>query len=455
MKAESPRESSVAWCCSSITQYFPKINIPEPPKPPEPPPATEPERPVGPEFATLSEIGSPVNLSHNPEGFRGWAGPKIYIYKGKLVVTYLGVVNGRTARWLIEYDGSNWSRPREMLNGTPVIKNDKVYMLSPVRYVEKSEDLIGGGAAGVVINMVDDDFKVTKSITVDKTPTSNDVDQNPKSAGVIDSQGNLHVIWERDTKTATDIYYTKFNGKNFSEPVSVSNSPEIGSVNPTVAVDGRDIIYVFWGEFSEGMYVGDVDIYYSFLEDGVWSEPKNINNAEDSMEYMAIPFGNDMGVHAFYMAILKTEPGPTSHLIIDRDEIIRDQKINFGFGDIDLVFEGDGVHAVYGGAGPVEGGGEMTAKGYVYYNYYDGEEWGAGKGVDILPKEFVDNAELWKIDVSSIGSDQQAKIILENGEKDLLREIHLDAVMKDGLIYAVFEYNQYGTYDAYLVTLKK
>ncbi len=109
-----------------------------------------------------------MNLSHNPEGFRGWAGPKIFIYKGKLIVTYLGVVNDRTARWLIEYDGSNWSRPREMLNGTPVIKNDKVYMLSPVRYVEKSEDLIGGGAAGVVINMVDDDFKVTKSITVER-----------------------------------------------------------------------------------------------------------------------------------------------------------------------------------------------------------------------------------------------------------------------------------------------
>ncbi len=181
---------------------------------------------------------------------------------------------------------------------------------------------------------------------------------------MIDSQGNLHVIWERDTKTATDIYYTKFNGKNFSEPVSVSNSPEIGSVNPTVAIDGRDIIYVFWGECTEGMYGGDIDIYYSFLEDGVWSEPKNISNTEDSMEYMAIPFGSDIGIHAFYMAILKTEPGSTSHLIIDRGEIIKDQKINFGFGDIDLVFKGDGVHAVYGRAGPVEGGEEMTVKGY-------------------------------------------------------------------------------------------
>lgn len=202
------------------------------------------------------------------------------------------------------------------------------------------------------------------------------------------------------------------------------------------------------------MYGGDIDIYYSFMEGGNWSEPKNLSNNDDWMEYMALPFGNSE-VHAFYMPILKLEPGQTREVIINKDKIISDQKINFGFGDIDLIYDGEGINAVYGGAGPVEGEEEMTAKGYVYYNYYDGKEWGAGSGVDILPKEFVDNAELWKIDVSSVGSNQQAKVILENGEKDLLREIHPYAVYKDGIIHVVFEYNQKGTYDAYYMAIKR
>ena len=433
--------------CSQIAQYFPKIEIPEPPKPPEPPPVTEPERPTGPNFATLSEISPPINLSHNPEGFRGWAWPRIFKFMDKLIVTYWGVVEGKTSRWLIEFDGSNWSKPREILNGNLIINNDKAYILSPFGEVEN-------GAYGLVINIVDDNFNVTKSITVDKTATSHDVDQNPKSVGLIDSQGNLHIIWERDTKTATDMYYTKFDGEKFTEPVSVSKSAEIGSVNPSIAIDNNDTFYVFWGEFTEGMYGGDIDIYCSFLEGDIWSEPKNLSNSDDWMEFMAMSFGNSE-VHAFYMPVSKLEPGQTREVVINKDKITCDQKINFGFGDIDLIYEGEGIHAVYGGAGPVEGEEEMTAKGYVYYNYYDGKEWGAGRGVDILPKEFVDNAELWKIDVSSVSSNQQAKVILENGEKDLLRELHPDIVLKDGLIYTVFEYNQKGTYDAYLVTLKK
>ena len=414
-------------------------------------PASEPEMP---EIAKVEIIAGPVNLSNNPQGYRGWAWPRIFIHNGKVLVTYLGIVNDWEARWLIEFDGINWSKPREILNGNLIIKNDKAYILSPVQGVEKSKDLIGGGAAGVVLNLMDYNLEIIKSITLDKTPTSHDVDQNPKAVGKIDSQGNLNIIWERDTKTATDIYYSKYDGEKFTEPVSVSKSPEIGSVNPSIAIDGNDILYAFWGEFTEGMYGGDIDIYYSFMEGGNWSEPKNLSNNDDWMEYMALPFGNSE-VHTFYMPISKLEPGQTREIIINKDKIISDQKINFGFGDIKLIYDGECIYAVYGGVGPVGGEEEMAVKGYVYYNYYDGKEWGAGRGVDILPKEFVDNAELLKIDISSVGSNQQAKVILENGEKDLLREIHPYTVYKDGIIHVVFEYNQNGTYDAYYMAIKK
>jgi len=76
-------------------------------------------------------------------------------------------------------------------------------------------------------------------------------------------------------------------------------------------------------------------------------------------------------------------------------------------------------------------------------------------GVKILFRDFYDNAETLKLDLSSIGPDKQAKVILENGNTDLLREIHPYAVFKDGVVHAVFEYNQHGTYDAYYVAFKK
>ena len=408
--------------------------------------------PQSPQAATIDIIAGPVKISNNPIGYREWPFPRIFIHQGKLVATYWGIVNDWKSTWATEFDGNTWSQPKEIPTGTPIIGEKGIYVLSAWQYTQDR------GNVGVVVNVLDESFKVTRNITVDTTPTDHDIDKNSKQLGVVDSKGVLHLIWERNSETATDIYYARFDGANLTEPVSVSNTPQLGSVNPSIAIDGNDLVYAFWGQFSDGMYGGDIDIYYSCLKDDNWSEPKNISRSNDWMEFMAVPwyqYANGPQVNLFYMATSGAEAGPTTQVVMMGGEVLSTRQINFGFGDIALVSEGDKIHAVFGGMGPVNPEDKWTIKGEIYYNYFDGHEWFAGAGEKILPRDFYNNAETLKLDVSSIGPDKQAMVILENGSIDYLREIHPYAVSKDGIIHTVFEYNQHGTYDAYYMAFKQ
>ncbi|MDD5038873.1 MAG: hypothetical protein PHN78_06110, partial [Dehalococcoidales bacterium] len=394
----------------------------------------------------------PVNISNNPQGYRGWPWPRIFIHQGKPVVTYWGITGGRAANWVVELDGNTWSQPREITSGLPVIGEKGCYVVSSLEYNEEK------GHVGVLLTILDDNFEAIKKITVDTVPADHDVDKNTKSLGVVDSIGNLHLIWERNSETATDICYSRFDGINLTKPVSISNNPELGSVNPSIAIDGNDVVYAFWGEFSGGMYGGDIDIYYSCLKNGKWSDPENLSRSQDWMEFMAVPwyqYANGSQLNIFYMATKGSEAGPTTHVVLRGDEVISSNQINFGFGDIALASEGDTIHAVFGGMSPVNPEDNMAIKGEIYYNYFDGQDWYAGAGAKILPRDLYNNAETLKLDVSSIDPEKQAKVFLENGGTDLLREIHPYSIYKDGVIHAVFEYNQQGTYDAYYMAFKR
>lgn len=415
------------------------------------PPSPEPERP---KMASVEIIAGPVNLSNSPKGSKEWPWPWIFIRNQKLVITYRGIVNGWGAQWLIEFDGNTWSQPLEIPPGEVVIGEKGAYTLSAWKYTDY-EDM---GNAGVVMNVLDDNFKMTKSITVDTTPCLHSIDRGTFPVGAIDSRGNFHIIWSCDTEAETDVYYAKFDGKDLTERVSVSNAPEVGSLCQTIAIDDNDVVYAFWAQLSEGWMAEDADIYYSFLENGEWSEPKNLSSTADWYEYGAMPFANGLGLHVFYGSSRGTEPGQMSYVVLRKDEIVRAEKANFSFTDIALTFEGDKIHAVYGGwhyASPyVSPEEELILEGKVYYNYFDGQEWYAGMGAELLPQEFCDNSEILKLDASTVVPDKQDKVTHEDGEIGNYREIRPRAVYKDGIIHTVFEHNQQGTYDAYYIAFR-
>jgi hypothetical protein len=208
------------------------------------PASPEPERP---KMASVEIIAGPVNLSNSPQGCREWPWPWIFIRNEKIVITYRGIVNGWGAQWLIEFDGNTWSQPREIPPGEVVIGEKVAYTLAAWKYTDY-EDM---GNVGVVMNVLDDNFKLVESITVDTTPCLHSLDRGTFPVGAIDSQGNFHIIWSCDTETATDVYYAKFDGEDLTERVSVSNAPELGSLCQTIAIDGNDVVYAFWAQASE------------------------------------------------------------------------------------------------------------------------------------------------------------------------------------------------------------
>jgi hypothetical protein len=70
-------------------------------------------------------------LSSNPQGYRGWPWPHIFVYKGKLLVQYWGKVNDWEGNYVIMHDGQTWSEPKELKAdpGTLVVGKDSLYHL--------------------------------------------------------------------------------------------------------------------------------------------------------------------------------------------------------------------------------------------------------------------------------------------------------------------------------------
>jgi hypothetical protein len=409
-------------------------------------------KPGQPPVADVEVVTAPINLSKNPQGFRGWPWPRIFIHNDKLAVIYWGVVDGWKSSWITRLDGDRWSQPVEVPLGTTFIVGDRVYFLHNWKY---TPDM---GNVGVAITITDSDYRVEKEIVVDTRPCVHGTDKNPNPKAVLDSRGNLHITWESDTEVATDIYYAKFDGESLSPTVCISNSPEQGSLNNNVTIDGNGVIYVTWTQLMEGTgtFGGSRDIFYSFSGNGAWSEPNNLTNTPDWDEFATRPLhaSYDIGeAYLFYDELRGAEPGATYFIVLNRDKFSK-EKVDMSFCDIALVSAEDKIHAIYGGYYP-EQRGEITLSLKLLYNYFDGESWYGGRGVDILSQEFMDNSERQTLDISPERFDDiSIQIFLDDGSKDLAREIHPYTIYKDGLIHVVFECNQRGTYDAYYMAIR-
>lgn len=97
----------------------------------------------------------------------------------------------------------------------------------------------------------------------------------------VDNQGTVHLVWEEDTlKEDTELYYTDiyYASRNpdgtWSEAVSVSHN-DGDSAYPSIAVDSQDNLHVVWEDNTLGIH----QIFYATQpKGGTWSEPVNISN---------------------------------------------------------------------------------------------------------------------------------------------------------------------------------
>nr|MBC7244355.1 hypothetical protein [Chloroflexota bacterium] len=97
-------------------------------------------------------------------------------------------------------------------------------------------------------------------------------------AVAVGMDGIVHVVWQdRDTPSAPyEIYYSQWNGVNWSLPENLSDSATEQSIIPNMAIDGDNAAHVLWQERVNGHYA----IYHTWGSVGFWSVPQRVSEDE-------------------------------------------------------------------------------------------------------------------------------------------------------------------------------
>ncbi len=117
------------------------------------------------------------------------------------------------------------------------------------------------------------------------TPTniSKNGDYSWNQQVAVDAAGNINVVWEDDTATASGYQIILFSrstdgGATFSTPKPLSNASGF-STNPRICVDSQGGINVVWQDNAAGNY----DVFFSRSSDGgvIFSAPMNLSALND------------------------------------------------------------------------------------------------------------------------------------------------------------------------------
>jgi BNR repeat-like domain len=114
--------------------------------------------------------------------------------------------------------------------------------------------------------------------TFSYTNITNDGYATPRAPQIAtDSSGNINVVWQDDTPGNDDIFFSRSSdgGATFSTPQNLSNDPG-ASDTPQIVVDSSGNINVVWQDNTPGNSV----IFYTRSSDGgaTFSTPQNLSN---------------------------------------------------------------------------------------------------------------------------------------------------------------------------------
>ncbi|MDF1663805.1 MAG: sialidase family protein [Planctomycetota bacterium] len=95
----------------------------------------------------------------------------------------------------------------------------------------------------------------------------------------VDSNGTPSLIWEQMTQATgnRDIYFSRFDPSSFSwtNPINIGD-PTIDQAAPKIEVDGNDVVHVIWEEAVAGF---NQDIVHRSFDGTSWSTPVNLSNS--------------------------------------------------------------------------------------------------------------------------------------------------------------------------------
>lgn len=139
---------------------------------------------------------------------------------------------------------------------------------------------------------------------------------------IFDYQNQPWVFWVEKGKNADEIFYSFFNGYNWSPPSSIHLKNKYPNLLPDVAIDGQGHLWLVWSGYDGH----DYEIFYSIWDGNSWSQQKNItdNKCTDSAPvisfiYQKIPvvvWSQTAGGKSAIVLLKKGEEGWSSEIKI-------------------------------------------------------------------------------------------------------------------------------------------
>jgi hypothetical protein len=118
-----------------------------------------------------------------------------------------------------------------------------------------------------------------------------------KPATVRDGSNNIWTVWQAGQAGSRDIYISELadGADNFSTPIKITDN-SADQLNPAIAVDDSDKIYVAWQDNRQGNW----DVYLSTSSNGVtWSAARRITDSNDNQVNPGIVIDNQSPNRAY------------------------------------------------------------------------------------------------------------------------------------------------------------
>lgn len=118
---------------------------------------------------------------------------------------------------------------------------------------------------------------------VSRSPTK----QSRCASALIDKNNNPCVVWDEDEASGDvyyNVYFSEFDGSNWSEPINVSNQTNCKAIWGNITSDTTGNICVFY----MSNYSGSYEIYLKKRVSGLWQENQNISQTSQYSGYASV-----------------------------------------------------------------------------------------------------------------------------------------------------------------------
>ena len=243
-----------------------------------------------------------INISNNESSSEN---PDIEVLQQNIYVVWEDNTTGTFLIYFSEFDG-NWSTPAPVStavsgrNSRIAIDTDNITVVwqaaDGIYYSQYNNDIwseasfIPGSTGGtfpdisvkdnklyVVWNKENEIYFCKYDINWTEPVKISDSSYDAANQKIVTEDDKIYVIWE-ETLTyrplVCEIYYASFSGV-WSEPVNISNFQNSDSGRPSIGVQ-NSINHVVW---DDDVYSTAAEIYYSSYDD-LWTEPLNISNSD-------------------------------------------------------------------------------------------------------------------------------------------------------------------------------